>query len=221
MSQPQKPENLIRAPLLPKRMPTKSLPDGQLVDHEHYSEQMFSQDSMIGQFAGHLSFDQIVFKTVALSSTNLSDVQFSNIRLTECDLANAHWSQAGLYRVEMLTCRMTGFLCIEAKFEDTLFKECKANLAQFRFSSFKAVRFDHCDLSDADFQGANLTGVTFAHCDLRNVEMSGAKLAGADLRGCNIDGLRAGQRELQGAIIDPVQALALVQAFGIVIKALP
>ena len=218
MSQPQKSE--IRAPLLPKKMLLRSLPNGQLANHEYYSELTLSQESMIGQSAEHICFDQVIFKTVAMSSTNLNDVQVSNARLTECDIANARWSQAGLYRVEMLTCRMTGFLCIEAKFEDILFKECKANLTQFRFSTFKAVRFEDCDLSDADFQGANLSGVTFTNCDLRNVEMSGAKLNGADLRGCQIDGLRASQQELQGAMIDPTQAIALVQAFGIIVKPL-
>jgi len=48
--------------------------------------------------------------------------------------------------------------------------------------------------------------------------MSGAKLAGADLRGCTLDGLHAGWQELQGAIIDPSQALALVQALGIIVE---
>jgi uncharacterized protein YjbI with pentapeptide repeats len=208
----------IKPPLFPKRMMTRGLPDATLNDHEQYSQLTLSQDLLIGQIADYLTFEQVQCKGVNMNSTTFTHLQLGDVRLTECDLANARWPEAGLHRVEASECRMTGFVAIEAKFQDVLFKQCKINLAQFRFSTFKAVRFEDCDLSDADFQGADLTGVSFVRCNLQNVEMSGAKLIGADLRSSTIDGLRAGPRELQGAIVDSAQALVLVQAFGIVVK---
>jgi uncharacterized protein YjbI with pentapeptide repeats len=214
-------EAVIKPPLFPKKMVARGLPDGTLSDHEQYSQLTLSQELWMGQAIDYLSFEQVMFRTVNMSSTSFTHLQLNSVRLNECDLANARWPEALWHRVEAIECRMTGFLGIEAKFQDMLFKQCKANLAQFRFSTFKAARFEECDLSDADFQGADLTGVSFVRCNLQNVEMSGAKLMGADLRGCTIDGLRVGPQELRGAIVDTGQALALVQAFGIVVKELP
>ena len=214
-------EPVIKPPLFPKKMTARGLPDGTLRDHEQYSQLTLSQELWMGQSMDYLSFEQVMCKTVNMNSTSFTHLRLNSVRLSECDLAIAHWREAAWDRVEAIECRMTGFLGIEAKFKDMLFKQCMANMAQLRFSTFKAVRFEDCDLSDADFQGADLTGVSFVRCNLQNVEMSGAKLIGADLRGCTIDGLRAGPQELRGAIIDPAQALALVQAFGIVVKGPP
>jgi len=38
------------------------------------------------------------------------------------------------------------------------------------------------------------------------------------LRGCQIEGMRAGPAELKGAIIDPVQAVALAEALGLTVE---
>lgn len=219
MNSKQSPANAaIKPPLFPKKMTARGLPAATLEDHEQYSQITLAQELLMGQVADYLTFAQVQCKGVNMNSTTFTHLQLSDVRLNECDLANAHWPEAGLHRVEAIECRMTGFVAIEAKFQDVLFKQCKINLAQFRFSTFKAVRFEDCDLSDADFQGADLTGVSFVRCNLQNVEMSGAKLIGADLRSSTLDGLRAGPRELQGAIVDAAQALVLVQAFGIIVK---
>jgi uncharacterized protein YjbI with pentapeptide repeats len=121
-------------------------------------------------------------------------------------------------RAEFVTCRMTGFSTQEALFHDTVFRDCKVDLAQFYQAKMLGVRFEECPLTGADFRKADLTGVVFVHCDLSNTDFTGATLTGADLRGCQIDGMRAGPDELRGAIIDEVQALALVRAMGITIE---
>jgi uncharacterized protein YjbI with pentapeptide repeats len=112
---------------------------------------------------------------------------------------------------------MTGFTTLETLFHDTVFRDCKVDLAQFYQAKMRGVRFEECPLAGADFRLADLTGVVFVRCDLTNVDFTGATLAGADLRGCQIEGMRAGPNELRGAAIDEVQALALVRAMGITI----
>ncbi|MGH2506685.1 MAG: pentapeptide repeat-containing protein [Ktedonobacteraceae bacterium] len=207
----------LKPPVLPKKFLGRTLPGGQLVPYGRYGQLSLTREQFNGQHAEHLSFEEMLFKQVGLSATELAHARFVDSRLSACDLANAHWSQADCARVELLDCRLTGFRATESRWQDVLFKDCQASLAQFRFATFKTARFEHCDLSDADFQGADLTGVVFVACDLSRVELSGAKLAGADLRDCVLDGVHAGLSELHGAIIDPSQALALVQAFGIVV----
>lgn len=214
----QRSTQLPRPPLLPKKFIGRVLPEGQLASFGRYSQLSLAHEQFIGQTAERLSFEQILLKQVSLNATELAHAQINDSRLVECDLANASWFQADFAGVEILNCRLTGFHTIETRLQDVFFKDCQASLAQFRFSTFKAARFEHCDLSDADFQGADLSGAVFLHCNLSRAEMSGTKLAGADLRGCTLDGLHAGWREFQGAIIDPSQALALVQAFGVIVK---
>jgi uncharacterized protein YjbI with pentapeptide repeats len=118
----------------------------------------------------------------------------------------------------LLDCHLTGFQANEAHFQDTLFKNCVGHFAQYAQTKFEAVRFEDCDLSDANFFEADLSGVLFINCDLSNADFSGAKLMGADLRGSKIDGMRVGPRELQGATLDPIQALAFVRGLGIIVR---
>jgi uncharacterized protein YjbI with pentapeptide repeats len=217
-SKPSPSHKSLRAPVLPKKMQARGLPDGRIHDHEHYTQLMLVHDDLTNQVAQHIFFEETLFKQVGMGNTRLSSVQTIDVRFTECDFSNGVWQQLYFQRVELVGCQLMGWHAIEGHFQDTLFKSCRSHFCQFRFSTFKSVQFEDCDLSDADFQGADLSGVKFVNCKLRNVEMSGAKLRGADLRGSHIDGLRAGLPELQGAIIDPAQALALVEQFGITVK---
>lgn len=213
-----KPVQVLKPPALPKKYVGRSLPREQLEAFGRYSQLSLVHEQWTGQSIERISLDQILLKQVSLHATELAHAQVSDSRCLECDFANANWFQPDFARVEFLNCRLTGFQAIEARLQDVLFKDCQLSLAQFRFAVFKSVRFEHCELSDADFQGTDLSGVVFADCDLSRAEMSGVKLVGADLRGCELNGLHASWPELQGAMIDPAQALALVQAFGIVIE---
>ena len=49
-------------------------------------------------------------------------------------------------------------------------------------------------------------------------KLSDAKLAGADLRGSKIEGVRLGLKELQGAIVDMEQAIAIARLLGVVVQ---
>lgn len=217
-NKPLKAVQMPRPPALPRKYAARSLPQGQLEAFGRYGQLSLAREQWIGQSAERLSFEQTLFKQVSLHTTELAHAQMNDCRCLECDFANAHWFQPDFARVEFINCRLTGFHAIEARLQDVLFKDCQASLVQWRFATFKTARFEHCDLSDADFQGADLSGAVFVDCDLSRAEMSGVKLVGADLRGCVLDGLHAGWRELQGATIDPSQALAMVQAFGITIE---
>jgi uncharacterized protein YjbI with pentapeptide repeats len=140
-----------------------------------------------------------------------------DVRFTGSNLANAVWPDSACARVEFISCLMTGFITLNALFQDTVFRGSKLDLAQFYQAKMQGVRFEDCPLVGADFREADLTGVVFAQCDLTNTDFRGATLDGADIRGCAIDGMRAGPDELRGATIDEAQALALIRAMGITI----
>ncbi len=75
-------------------------------------------------------------------------------------------------------------------------------------------------LRGALFEGADLRGVMFARCDLTNADLQGTNLRGADLRGSLLDGLRIGPKDVQGAIIDPSQAVQVAGLLGLTVKAI-
>ena len=75
-------------------------------------------------------------------------------------------------------------------------------------------------LRGALFEGADLRVVTFTRCDLTNADLQGANLRGADLRGSLLDGLRVGPKDMQGAIIDPSQAIQVAGLLGLTVKAI-
>jgi uncharacterized protein YjbI with pentapeptide repeats len=174
--------------------------------------------NLSSQKADRISFEEVLLSQVNMTNTQLEAIRWEDARLNECDLMTANWYKAGMYRVVLVGCRMTGFLASEAHFQDVLFKDCQMNLAQFRFATFKAVHFEHCDLSEADLLEANLSHVVMTDCNLQNAELSGSKLGGVDLSTCNLNGARVGIHELYGATIDLKQALALVEATGIKVK---
>ncbi len=54
---------------------------------------------------------------------------------------------------------------------------------------------------------------------MRNAMLSGAKLIGTDLRGSNIENLQIKLEQLRGSVIEPIQAIYLLQQYaGVVVK---
>jgi uncharacterized protein YjbI with pentapeptide repeats len=82
----------------------------------------------------------------------------------------------------------------------------------------RTVRFEHCALREASFDGSDLSGVVFDHCDLSGADFRNAKLKGADIRSSTITDLKVTGRDLAGLIVDPSQALQLIQLFGVVVR---
>ena len=59
----------IKAPILPKRMMVRGLPDGMLKDHEQYSQFTLSQELWMGQNVDYLWFEQMIFKAADSENT--------------------------------------------------------------------------------------------------------------------------------------------------------
>jgi uncharacterized protein YjbI with pentapeptide repeats len=214
----QKPQTRIKAPKLPKVLPPAELPGDMPTYGETYSQLDYQQLDLADQTIERLHFETIIFSQVVATGSRFEHLRLEDIRFTGSSLANAVWPKASCVRAEFIGCRMTGFSTEESLFTDTLFRDCKVDLAQFYQVKMPGVRFEDCPLTGTDFRKSDLTGAVFLRCDLSNADFTGATLSGADLRGCQIDGMRAGPDELRGAILDQVQALALVRAMGIIVE---
>jgi uncharacterized protein YjbI with pentapeptide repeats len=163
-------------------------------------------------------FESCILNRVSFTRSKLSGLRLKDIRLVECDFANAEVSGLKAMRVEFLNCRLTGLRAVEAECHDVLISEGDAGFSQFRFGTFKTSEFKSCNFGEADFYGADLRGALLTGCQFKNVDMTGAKLEGADFRGSNVEGLLANAADLKGAIVDPAQAMIFAEIMGLKIR---
>lgn len=211
-------EGPVRPPRLAKKMQLRDIMGGYVQYHERYTSLALSGLDLSNQVAVRPAFDEGLFNQVKFSNTEFEEIQLDDVRCVDCDFAAAVWYKSTWHRVELIGCRLTGFLAGEAQLEDVLFKDCLISLAQFRFSRFKSVRFENCDLTEVDFLEADFSNVQFVQCNLRQAEFSGTRLADIDLSSCTIASARLGAKELQGATLNIAQAIALVESMGIKIQ---
>jgi len=146
-------------------------------------------------------------------------LQATDCRFTTTDFANCALEKAYLRRVEFIGCRLIGIQISDADLQDIRFSRCNARLARYWTSSCKAMRFEQCALEEASFVGSNLAGAVFANCDLRGADFRNTNLSGADLRGSTLTGMQVHSKDLKGAIIDPRQALELIELLGVIVRA--
>ncbi len=206
----------IRAPRLPKNLSTQTLTT--LDDHAEYIAASISNGEWAKQTAAAVLFEQVLLRRINLTQSRLPKLHLLDVQLEACDLSGVDGEQARLQRVAFHDCRLVGAQLLEARCEDVVFRDCTLESAICASATFKAVRFENCNLREALFVEADLSQAVFRRCDLARADLRGSRLAGADFRGSIINGMQVGAPELKGAIIDPAQAVQVVNLLGVVVK---
>ncbi len=208
----------MKPPSFPKEMTVTTLSEDSLRSHEEYNAVRFKGGHRIDQQVDALVLQQVQFQAANLDGSSLYAPKLSDVRLSECSLANTSCERLIAHRTEFIGCRLVGLAIADGYLQDVLFRECDLQLASLRFCTFKTVRFERCNLRGVNFQGADLSGVRFTRCDLSNAQLSQAKLQGTDFRTSLIEGLKVGAQEVVGAVVDPIQAAYMASLLGLVIK---
>jgi uncharacterized protein YjbI with pentapeptide repeats len=210
------------APRLPVRPESQRMEPGVDHDYKQHTDALFDGATLSDLTARHWDIRRTIFRNSDLQASRISKLEFTDVRLDQCKLANASWQEAAVFRSEFRSCRMTGINFSNSVIRHTLFEGCEMKLSTFRFASLKDVRFQQCTLQDADFQESNLAGAVFRDCDLTQAQMSRAILLGADVRGSIIEGIGGKPEDFKGMIIDEAQfgilSWQFVKQFGIVVK---
>lgn len=162
--------------------------------------------------------ENCILRRVSFTRSKLSGLRLKDVRLIECDFANAEAAAPKMMRVEFLNCRLTGFRMTEADCQHVLISEGDASYSQFRFGVFRITEFNACNFTEADLQNSDLRGSILKGCNFTTAEMTGAKLDGADFRGSSVEGLVANAEDLKGAIVDPAQAMVFAELMGLKIR---
>ena len=106
--------------------------------------------------------------------------------------------EVALRRVAISGARLTGAQWIGGRITDTLFADCRIDLATFAGTTFERTTFEDCRLTQSDFQEALLRSVRFDRCDMTEADLTGLRVDRCELRGCTLDGV-IGIERLRGA----------------------
>ncbi|HIV56966.1 MAG TPA: pentapeptide repeat-containing protein [Candidatus Stackebrandtia faecavium] len=131
-----------------------------------------------------------------------------NCVFEDVNLANVFAQDCRMRRTSVTSVRGTGLQWTNGVVKDVVFRDCRLDLAGFRFSRFSHVVFDNCRLSGADFTAADLSGVRFESCDLSSAKFDEATMTGAVLRHCTLAGMR-GVDGLRGASVTSTDLMSL------------
>ncbi len=157
-----------------------------------------------------------LLERVQFAGGQFGSVVWKDVRLVGCDLANVVARRIALTRVELVDCRLTGFRAITLDWQDVLIQNGDARYAQLQGGKFRYLRIRWMQLAGRRFSGSgNLSGSIFRSCDLARADLRRAKLRNTDFRKSEVEGMLVGMGDLQGAIVDPAQAMILARVLGL------
>ena len=200
-------------PRLPPALEPASLPAGAALDDGRWTAVELEGASLAGIEARSLDFEEARLVACDLGAARLSRLGLLDCELVRCNLANLVARDSSMTRVVCADSRLTGFQWPEGDARDVLLRDCRADLASFRFATLQRTTFAGCVLRDADFQGARLESVCFLDCDLSGASFAGARFERSELRGCRLDGLR-GVEGLAGAALEWPAIVELAGTFA-------
>lgn len=207
-------------PDLPGRLESSVEADGLLADGEsiRIEEKRLGNLERINLRAGTFFLEGSVLDHVQLAGGQFGSAVWKDVRLVGCDLANMRARRMVLVRVEFIDCRLTGFCGNAVDWKHVSIQNGDARYAQFEGGTLRSCEFEGCNLQEADFQNADLSGSVLRSCDLARADFRGGKLRDTDFRGSAVEDMLARMSDLQGAIVDPAQAMILARLMGLQIR---
>lgn len=174
-----------------------------------------------GETVRGMDFEECTF------SGDLEGGRFVSCTFTECEFTGANLSRLDLTDSRFIDCRFVGCKVLAVNFalmavgtvsaEPVVFERCQLDLSSFQGMAASGFVFEGCGLVEVDFAeavlrrarfaGSRLEGARFVRCDLREADFRGATGYAIDVR----------ENRVQGAHFSAGEALALLDAFAIVL----
>jgi uncharacterized protein YjbI with pentapeptide repeats len=209
----------VNAPRVPaKPRPPAALDRAAVEDHSIEDESTFRRIGFVdidlsGQSGRSVEFEQCRFVHATLARVTLERADFADCRIETSDWANLRATASSLIRVECTGVRLTGLAWTDGTLRDVTFRECRMDLAGFRFTSCKDVAFIDCNLTGVDFTNADLRGTTFTGCDLTRADFAHADATGARFTRCDLADV-SNVAQLKGATVSTHDLATLTHALA-------
>ncbi|HLR63672.1 MAG TPA: pentapeptide repeat-containing protein [Lentibacillus sp.] len=211
-----KKNRLIQKPDLPER--PEPIKIDQLTDRSFY-EMVTVNNGIDPVYAEHVRFDQVHFKNVTFTETELPFSQWLDVIFDNCDLSGAKLNGARLNRVEFRNCKLSGTNFDRAVMQDVTWKDCQAPYILCNLTNLRDMQFDNCLLKGANFIDVSQDNLQFGNSDIEDVQFTGTSLRNVDLSRSRFNHLHLDEEELRGAVIAPEQAAGFIEVFGVIVKA--
>lgn len=204
----------------PPDLPSEFEPGGSLAG----GESLVIKESRLSDVeAPDLKVDDFRIDGSALERVKLAGGRFGtaiwkDVRLVGCDLANVRAHRVALVRVELIDCRLAGFVATALEWQDVLIRNGDMRYAQLSGGKFRNAEFEACNWQEADLQNSDLAGCVFRSCTFARADLRGSKLQNTDFRSSEVEGMLVGIQNLRGAIVDPAQAMIFARVLGLEIR---
>jgi uncharacterized protein YjbI with pentapeptide repeats len=177
-----------------------------------------ARDGPPGDLGPGAAVERTRFAEPDLAGLRARGLRLIDVEIVRGNLANSAAPELALRRVAVVGARLTGAQWTVGTIADTVFRDCRIDLATFAGTTFDRVAFDGCLLAQTDFRDTLLRSVRFDHCDLTAADLAGVRIDRCELRSCTLDEL-AGVERLRGSAMpwgDIVgHAALLAEALGI------
>ncbi len=147
-----------------------------------YFNQVFDQNSEIGEQWREQEFEQCQFKKLDLSRKAFTGSSFVNCRFDDCDLSRVELGNTKLYDVTFLDCKLNhvDFSPCNAFAFHVDFQKCQLDYTVFLNRKLRKTNFVECSLREAQFLRCEMVGAVFNHCDLELARFEKNNLTQAD-----------------------------------------
>lgn len=166
------------------------------------------------------SFRNCIIKGCRFFDCDFSGTAFDDVTFLGCDFSNSIFEHCFFQRCRIEDCKFTGASFIEGSFFQSYLVESALSLGSFFGTRWNRVVVKDCDFSKSDMSGMTLQKVTLERANLIEVSLLDTALAGIDLRSSELQGIILSEslKELVACKLDPLQAAALLQRFGVIIE---
>lgn len=157
---------------------------------------------------GEGEVERSILSAVDLSGSRLRPLTLADVELSGADVSNALWSQTIARRVEVVSCRATGWRLSLDLALDVYVADTRLDYAAVKINRVKGfLVFERCSFADAQL-GGDLSRVLFVDCDLAGAEFTATAARDCDLRTSRLAGAR-GVASLRGALVTTEQVIAV------------
>lgn len=183
---------------------------------QKYITALIAENSDCSRVEGFdLIFDNCVFNRVLFEKSYFKNCYFKNCDFSNCDFSNSTFSN----------CKFQNVKGVGTDFSDSAFKNIWMKECLFRYAVFTSSLLNDChlemgDMAEAYFDNCKVKKLTFDNINLMRANFYKTPLKGIDLRTCQIEGiiLSTEAKELNGAVVEMLQAAELAKILGVIIK---
>lgn len=163
-------------------------------------------------------FEYCKFDNVCIQNGLVEKSIFKEVSFTQCNFSNTQFKECEFIKCEFDNCKVSGCDLSENILYNVTFRENNASYINLSMASIKNVLFKDTILKNSYFHETKIKNIYFNNVDLTQAQFFKTSLKGVDLSNSKIEGIAVSIEDINGAIIDQLQAMDLLYLIGVKLK---